>query len=49
MKKIFEDLGHTFVENTMILSCDKIQRKVLRSGEVGAPESSFWNKKLHDY
>ena len=49
MKKFFENRGHTFVENTMIISCDKIQRKVLRFGEVGAPESSFWNEKLHDY
>ena len=32
----------------MTLTCDKIQRKVLMFGEVGAPESSFWDEKLHD-
>ena len=38
----FENGGHTFVENAMILICAKIQRKML-FGEVGAPESYFWN------
>ena len=42
-KKFFENAGHSFVENAMILTCAKIQRKVLMFGEVGAPESSFWN------
>ena len=33
----------------MILTCAKIQRKILMFGEGGAPESSFWDEKLHDY
>ena len=38
----FENHGHTFVENAMILACAKIQRRVL-FGEVGALGSSFWD------
>ena len=44
-----ENSGHPFVENAMILTCAKIQRKILMLGEVGAPESSFWDWKLHEY
>ena len=33
----------------MILTCAKIQRKVLIFGAVGALESSFLGLKLHDY
>ena len=39
----FENRGHTLIENAMILTCAKIQRKVLMFGEVEAPESSFWD------
>ena len=39
----FENRGHTFVENAMILTCANIQRKLLMFGKVGAPESSFWD------
>ena len=28
----------------MILTCARIQRKILMFGEVGVPESSFWTK-----
>ena len=38
-----ENREHTFVENTMILIYAKIQRKILMFGEVGAPESYFWD------
>ena len=38
-----ENCGHIVVENVIILTCAKIQRKVLMFGEVGAPESSFWD------
>ena len=34
-KTFFENRGHAFVENAMVLTCIKIQRK------VGAPESCF--------
>ena len=40
-KTFFENRGHTFVENTMILTCTKIQTKMLMFGKVGASESSF--------
>ena len=39
----FENRGHTFVENAMILTCPEIQRKLLMFGEVGTPESYFWD------
>ena len=39
----WENSGNPFVENAMILTCAKIQRKILTFGEVGAPESSFWD------
>ena len=42
-KYFFENCGHNFVKNATTLACAKIQRKVLMFGEVGAPESSFWN------
>ena len=42
-KNLFENWGQNFVEKAMILTCAKIQRKVLIFGEVGAPESSFWD------
>ena len=42
-KIFFEICGTTFVENAMILTCAKIQRKILMIGEVGIPESSFWD------
>ena len=48
-KFFLKNRGRTFVENAMILTCEKIQRKVLMFGKVGAPESSSWDKKLHDY
>ena len=48
-KNFFQNRGHTFVENVMILTFAKIQRKVSMFGQVGAPESSFCDKKLHDY
>ena len=35
----FENRRHTFVKNAMILTCAKIQRKIIMFGEVGAPES----------
>ena len=41
IKHLFENLGRTLVENAMILTCIKIQRKMLIFGEVGAPESYF--------
>ena len=40
-KFCFENSGHTFAEIAMILTCAKIQRKVLMFGEVGASERSF--------
>ena len=40
-KIFFENRGQTLIENAMILTCVKIQGKVLMFGEVGAPESSF--------
>ena len=30
------------MENAKILTCAKIQKKMLMFGEVGAPESYFW-------
>ena len=39
-KTFFESRGYTFIENTMILTCAKIQEKILMFREVGAPESS---------
>ena len=33
----------------MILTCAKIQRKILMLGKVAAPESSFWDRKLYEY
>ena len=39
----FENRGHTFVENATILTYAKIQRKILMFGQVGAPESYFWD------
>ena len=45
----FENPGYIFVENGIILTCNRIQRKILMFGEVGAPESSFRDWKLHDY
>ena len=48
-KVFFENHGHIFVENAMILLCTKIQRKILILGKVGTPESSFWDWKLDDY
>ena len=33
--------GHAFVENAMILTWAKIQKKILLFGDVRAPESSF--------
>ena len=33
---MLENRGHNFVENAMILTCAKIQRKILMFGEVGA-------------
>ena len=42
-KSFFENRGHTFVENAMILACAKVQRKVLMFGEVLAPPSSSWD------
>ena len=35
--------GHSFVKNAMILACAKVQRTISMFGEVGAPESSFWD------
>ena len=48
-KFCLENPSHTFTENAMILTCAKIQRKTVMFGEVGAPESSFWDWKLHEY
>ena len=42
-KNFFENHGRTFIENAMILTCPKIQRKILMFDEVGAPESYFCN------
>ena len=39
-KHFLENRGHSFVDNDMILTCAKIQRKILLFGEVGALESS---------
>ena len=39
----FENRGHTFAENAIIMICAKIQRKILMFHEVGAPESYFWD------
>ena len=43
----FENCGHNFVKNAMILKCTKIQTKILISGKIEAPKSSFWDCKLH--
>ena len=40
-KLFFENRGHNFVENTMILTCAKSQKKLLMFGEVGAFENYF--------
>ena len=37
----FENRGHISVKNAMTLICAKIQRKELKFGEAGAPESAF--------
>ena len=37
----FENRGHTFAENAMILTCARSQIKVLMFGEVGASENYF--------
>ena len=42
-KYFFENRKRTLVENAIILTCTKIQRKILIFGEVGAPESCFWD------
>ena len=47
-KLFLKNRGHSFVDNAMILTCGKIQTKILMFGKVGAPESSFWDCKLHD-
>ena len=39
----FENRGHTFVENAMILICANIQQKTLMFGEVEASKSYFWD------
>ena len=44
--KMFLKIADTFVENAMILMCANVQRKILMFGEVEAPESSFWDRKL---
>ena len=41
-KAFFENRGHAFVENAMILTRALIQTKILMFLEVGAPQSSFW-------
>ena len=38
-----ENRKHTFAENVLILTCARIQRKILKFGEAGDPESSFWD------
>ena len=43
---MFLKIADTFVENAMILMCANVQRKILMFGEVEAPESSFWDRKL---
>ena len=43
IKNSFKNRGRTFVENAMILTCVKIPRKKITFGEVGAPESYFWD------
>ena len=48
-KLFFENRGHTFAENAMILTCAKSQRKVLMFGEVGPSESYFRGLKIHGY
>ena len=37
----FENRGHTFAENAVILTCARSQIKVLMFGEVGASENYF--------
>ena len=39
----FLKIADTLVENAMILTCTKIQRKILIFGGVGAPKSCFWD------
>ena len=41
--KFLESRGQTFVENAMILTCAKIQRKMMIFGEIGTPEKYFWD------
>ena len=42
--KIFlENCRHTFVKNARILTCARIQRKILMFDEVRPSESSFWD------
>ena len=48
-KLFFENRGHTFAENAMILTCPKSQRKVLMFGEVGPSEIYFRVLKIHGY
>ena len=40
MKLKPKNFRHAFVQNAMIFTCSKIQRKVLMFSEFGAPESS---------
>ena len=48
-KNFSENRGHPFVKNAMMLTCAKIQRKMLMFGEVGSPESYFWDQKPHGF
>ena len=48
-KFYLENRGQAFVKNAMILTCARIQRKILMFDEVRASESSFWDWKLHEY
>ena len=43
LKKRIKKIADTFVENAMVFTSAKIQRKVLMFGEVRAPESSSWD------
>ena len=52
LKPIFfflENQGHIFVENTIILRCAKIQRKISIFGEVRAPKRFFWGLEPSGY
>ena len=42
-KFFLENRGQAFVKNAMILTCARIQRKILMFDEVRASESSFWD------